>query len=217
MTILFLFNLWLSWFLVWWVIVKFYPGHYGCYIKSLSFLGLAQRLLLCAVVIMTFNIQSCYNAILVCLVCLVSWCYLRRREEFLQAGFPDTSRSRKGVSGPWEGHRWRGLPGSGAFVAGSHLHCVWVREWVGNLRPAGVGEHLSWTVFASGASDLSLLPVLPYLVLSYSGLRSNEPTWAAFCCCELWVGKCQDWVTFFYWTGQFCDAGHAENLWTQGL
>lgn len=35
------------------------------------------------------------------------------------------------------------------------LWCVWVGE--GNLRLSGVGEHLSWPIFVSEASDSFLL------------------------------------------------------------
>lgn len=150
-------------FLVWWMILKFYLGHHGYSIKSLSFLGLAHRLLLYAVVAMTFNIQSHCNAVLVCLAYLVS-CAARGEGRSLCRLGPSGLQGREGSTWPMGGHRWR------EFVAGSPLHvCL---GGGGNLRPARVGEHLSWSLFVSGASGLSLLSVLPYLVLSYSEVRS---------------------------------------------
>lgn len=108
---------------------------------------------------MMFTIQSHYNAVLVCLAYFVSGCCLRK--EFLQAGSlmpPGQTRERLAHGkDTGEGCLWQDPP----------RVCVWVGE--GSLRPARVGEHLSWSSFVSGASGFPLLPILPYPVL-----------WAAF-------------------------------------
>lgn len=133
-------------------------------IWSLSFLGYHIGILLYAIVAMMFTIQSHYNAVLVCLAYLVSWCCLRRRKEFLQAGslMPPGQGKECWAHGKdtGEGCLWQDPP----------CVCVWMGE--GSLRPARVGEHLSWSSFVSGASGFALLSILPYPVLSYSEGRS---------------------------------------------
>lgn len=106
----------------------------------------------------------------------------------------------------------------GCFVAGSPLHGV-----------SGLGRAVSGLARQEDISPGQILLVEGLIHSSYefsltrrcwqdseSGHRRNEHPWAAFCCCEVWIGKCQHWDTFFCWVGWSSDTFHSEYLWTQG-
>lgn len=152
-----------------------------------------------------FNIQSHYNAFLVCWAYLVSWCCLRRRKEFLQAGSlmpPGQGREHlargKDIG---EGCLWQDLPCMCVCLGGRG------QSEACKGRTSLLVQFCQW--------GLWLIPLMSSALPSVVLLRNKEPAWAAFYSYELWVGKCQDWVTFFYWMGESSDACHSESLWIQ--
>lgn len=83
---------------------------------------------------------------------------------------PSGLQGKEGSTFPWEGLS------EGCLWQDPPLHVCLGGE--GQLRPARVGDHLSWSSFVSSASGLSLLTLssaLPSVVL----LRGKEPAWAA--------------------------------------
>lgn len=156
---------------------------------------------------MTFNVWSLCSAVLICVVYLVSWCYLRRRKEFLQADSSDACRAGRGISGLWRGRRWRMFPWSGACCGGVPLaECV---NEGGQSQASQDGRTLLLaSVCQWGICSFPFL-VLPHLVVLARFLFNSQKEWAHLGCllfCRLWVGKHQVWDTFFHWVGQSYNA-----------